>query len=153
VTQDPAAAQAFALRALELNSNLGAAHAILGLIKFANHWDFAGAESEFQRALELAPNSVTAHSWYGQFLAQIGRSDEGIRELKIAESLDPLALDVQADMGLALYLARRYDEAEQVLQAIVRQDPNIGAGAPPTRTPLRGSRTNSGVPRRDRPGA
>ena len=125
VTNDPAAAQALALRALELNSNLGAAHTILGLMKFANHWDFIGAESEFQRALELAPNSVTAHSWYGLFLAQIGRSDGGIRELKIAESLDPLALDVQANMGLALYLARRYDQAEQVLQGIVRQDPNM----------------------------
>lgn len=62
---------------------------------------------------------------HGVFLAEIGRSNEGIRELKIAESLDPLALDVQADIGLVLYLARRYDEAEQVLQCVLRQDPNM----------------------------
>jgi tetratricopeptide (TPR) repeat protein len=55
----------------------------------------------------------------------MGRSDEAIRELRIAESLDPLALDVQSNMGLALYLARRYAEAEQVLQSILRQDPNM----------------------------
>jgi tetratricopeptide (TPR) repeat protein len=121
---DPAAARALALRALELNGELGAAHTIIGLVKIAD-WDFASAESEFKRAIELEPNSVKAHSWYGVFLAEIGRSNDGIRELKIAESLDPLALDVQADMGLVLYLARRYDEAEQVLQRVVRQDPSM----------------------------
>jgi tetratricopeptide (TPR) repeat protein len=47
--------------------------------------------------------------------------------LKIAESLDPLALDVQADIGLAFYLGRRYNEAEQVLQHILLQDPNMAA--------------------------
>lgn len=113
------------MRALELNTNLGAAHSILGLVKVGNDWDFTGAESEFKHAVELEPNSVTAHSWYGVFLAEIGRSNEGIRELKIAESLDPLALDVQADIGLALYLGRRYNEAEQVLQHVLGQDPNM----------------------------
>ena len=125
ITRDPAAARALASRALELNTNLGAAHTILGLMKAGNDWDFRGAESEFKVAIELEPNSVAAHSWYGLFLAQVGKSDDGIRELKVAESLDPLALDVQADMGLALYLARRYQEAEQVLQGILRQDPNM----------------------------
>lgn len=125
IPQDPAAARALCLRALELNTNLGAAHTILGLVKFGNDWDFTGAESEFKHAVELEPNSVTAHTWYGVFLAQIGQSSEGTRELKVAESLDPLALDVQAEIGLALYLGRRYDEAEQVLQHILRQDPNM----------------------------
>jgi TolB-like protein/DNA-binding winged helix-turn-helix (wHTH) protein len=125
IPQDPAAARALCLRALELNTNLGAAHAILGLVKVGDDWDFTGAESEFKRAIELEPNSVTAYSWYGVFLAEIGRSDQAIRELKIAESLDPLALDVQADIGLALYLGRRYNEAEQVLLHILRQDPNM----------------------------
>jgi TolB-like protein/DNA-binding winged helix-turn-helix (wHTH) protein len=121
---DPAAARALALRALELNGELGAAHTILGLVKIGD-WDFPSAESEFKRAIALEPNSVKAHSWYGVFLAEIGRSNEGIRELKIAESLDPLALDVQADMGLALYLGHRYDEAEQVLKRILGQDPSM----------------------------
>jgi len=125
IPQDPAAARALCSRALELNTNLGAAHTILALVKIGNDWDFTGAEAEFKHAIELEPNSVTAHSWYGVFLAEIGRSTEGIRELKIAESLDPLALDVQADIGLVLYLARRYNEAEQVLQQILRQDPKM----------------------------
>jgi TolB-like protein/thioredoxin-like negative regulator of GroEL len=125
IPQDPAAARALCLRALELNTNLGAAHTILGLVKVGNDWDFAGAESEFKHAVELEPNSVTAHRWYGVFLVEIGRSNEGIRELKMAESLDPLALDVQADIGLALYLGRRYNEAEQVLQHILQQDPKM----------------------------
>lgn len=100
-TRDPTAARALSLRALELNGSLGAAHAILGSMKSTNDWDFIGAESEFRRAIELEPNSVTAHRWYGFFLSEIGQSEAGLRELKIAESLDPLSSEVQADIGLA----------------------------------------------------
>ncbi len=125
ITDDPAAARALASRALEMNSNLGGAHTILGLMKAANDWDFNGAESEFTRGIELEPNSVTAHSWYGVFLAESGRGEDGLRELRTAESLDPLASGVQADIGLALYLSHRYDKAEEVLQRLLRQDPNM----------------------------
>lgn len=125
ITDDPAAARALASHALELNSNLGGAHTILALMKAANDWDFSGAESEFARGIELEPNSVTAHSWYGVFLAETGRSEDGLRELRRAESLDPLAPGVQSDLGLVLYLSHRYDEAEQVLQRLLRQDPHM----------------------------
>ena len=50
------------------------------------------AEKEYKRALGLNPGSATARHWYAWHLIVMGRNDEGIAELKKAESLDPLSL-------------------------------------------------------------
>jgi hypothetical protein len=52
-------------------------------------WDWVGAEGEFKWAIDLNPKSVTAHLWYGDYLANMGRSEEGLRETKKAQELDP----------------------------------------------------------------
>ncbi len=125
IVGDPATSRMLAAKALELDSNLAEAHAIIASLKFAQDWDVPGADAEFRRAMELQPNSTPALEWRGLFLAQTGRLDEALQVLQRAESIDPLALDIQCDMGLVLYLARRYDEAERQLQRVLRQDPNM----------------------------
>jgi len=100
------------LRALEIDDTLAEAHTSLGYC-FGNYdWNWAAAEREFKRALELKPGYATAHHWYGFiYLAAMGRLDEAIAELKQALELDPLSLPIGSNIGLLLYLARRYDEA------------------------------------------
>jgi tetratricopeptide (TPR) repeat protein len=108
---DPEVARILASRALELDRTLGEPHTIIGVVMFSTDWDVAGAEREFRRALALTPNSAVSHDWYGVFLAEIGRVDEGMRELRTASLLDPSSLEIRSDLGLALYLGRRYDDA------------------------------------------
>jgi TolB-like protein/DNA-binding winged helix-turn-helix (wHTH) protein/Tfp pilus assembly protein PilF len=103
--------RAAAKRALELDETLSEAHAALGLIAMNTDWDWAAAEREFKRAIELSPNNATAHAWYGEFLAFRGRFEEGIAEIKRAQELDPLSLVINTDVGKVYTLARRYDEA------------------------------------------
>ena len=66
-----------ALRALSLDDGLAEAHAALGLILILYDYDFAGAEREFKRAIELNPNYATAHHFYGQ-AAQCSRQTRRI---------------------------------------------------------------------------
>src|SRR6266403_1404463 len=66
--------KAAAMQALDIDDTLPEAHASLGLVKEHFEWDWTGAEREFRRAIELNPNSATAHHWYGDFLANMGRS-------------------------------------------------------------------------------
>src|SRR5204862_121873 len=68
-------------------------------------WDWSGAEREFRRALDLNPGYATAHHWYGYHLMMVGRDDEGIAELKRAESLDPLSLIISAGVADVLFIA------------------------------------------------
>lgn len=112
-------AKAAATKALEIDNTLAEAHASLGMTRMSYEWDWAGAEREFQRAIELDPNYATAHHWYGICLGATGRGDEAIASLKRAQQLDPLSLIISADVGLELHFARRYDEAiDQVRRSL-----------------------------------
>jgi serine/threonine protein kinase/Tol biopolymer transport system component/Tfp pilus assembly protein PilF len=99
-------------RALEIDDTLAEAHASLGYCLANYDWNWTAAEREFKRALELKPGYAVAHHWYGfLFLASFGRLDEAITEMQHALKLDPLSLPVGSNIGLILYLARRYEEA------------------------------------------
>jgi TolB-like protein len=114
-----------AMKALQLDDNLAETHVSLGAIRFLYDWDWPQAEKEFTQAVKLNPNSSDAHLWRGVFLAQMGRSDEGISEIKVAESLDPLSLAVHVNAGWVYYLARRNEQAVQEWRKILDIDPHF----------------------------
>src|SRR6266850_210711 len=115
-------AKAAAMQALEIDDTLAEAHTSLALVKEHFEWDWTGAETEFRRAIELNPNSANTHHWYGDYLANMGRSDEGLRETKRAQELDPLSLIINTTLGWQLYLARRSDQAIEQLRKVLDID-------------------------------
>jgi TolB-like protein/DNA-binding winged helix-turn-helix (wHTH) protein len=120
-----AQAKQAAVKALELDENLAETHVSLGAIRFLYDWDWPQAEKEFAQAVRLNPNSSDAHLWRGVFLAQMGRTDEGISEIKLAESLDPLSLAVHVNAGWVYYVARRNERAVQEWRKILDIDPHF----------------------------
>ena len=115
-------------RALEIDETLGEAHATLGHIHFQYDRDWAGAEREFKRAIELNPNYANAHLWYALSLMWTGRHDEAVLEVTRAQQLDPLLLAVNANVGFILAAAHRYDEAIAECRKTVDLDPNFPLG-------------------------
>ncbi len=118
-------AKAEAIKALEFDDTLAEAHASLALVRECYDWDWTGAEQEFRRAIELDSNYATAHEWYGNYLAEMGRFDEAFQEIRRAQELDPLSLIVNRDAGQALYYARKYDQAIEQLRKTLEMDPNF----------------------------
>src|SRR5260370_21634616 len=112
-------AKAAAMQALDIDDTLAEAHTSLGLVKEHFEWDWAGAEQEFKRAIELNPNSATAHHWFGAYLANMGRSEEGLGETKKAQELDPLSLIINTSLGWQLYVARHNDQAAEQLRKVL----------------------------------
>lgn len=112
-------------KALDLDPNLAEAHTSMAYIKYQYEWDWAGAEREFKRAIELNPNYPTAHHWYGLALANMGRLDEAFAELKRAQELDPLSVTIMASTGWSLYHVKRYDEAIAEFQKALDMDENF----------------------------
>ena len=100
-----------ALKALSLDDDLAEAHSTLGFILTIYDYDFAGAEREFNRAIELNPNYATAHHWYGILISALGRHEESLAEFRRALEIDPLSLTINRAYGERLFLARRYDNA------------------------------------------
>jgi len=104
-------ARSAAERALELDPDLAEAHTSLAVILAYFEWDFARADREFRRALELDPSYPTGHHWYGIYLFDMARMDEAIVEARRAVESDPLSVIINTDLALTYYHARRYDEA------------------------------------------
>lgn len=116
--------KALAEKALELNDSLSEAHTSLAICLNMFDWDWAGAEREFQRAIELNPSYATAHQGYAWMLTAEGRNREAINQIQIAEGLDPLSLSISSDMATMLVYAHRYDEAIRQSRKTVEMDPN-----------------------------
>lgn len=104
-------AKAAALEAIRLDPACGQAHWILAAMTTWADWDWAGAEPEWRRALELNPNDATTHAYYAHFLAHLGRLDEAWVHSALALDLDPFNALVHALAGVVRYFERRYDEA------------------------------------------
>jgi len=118
-------AKASAMQALAIDNSLAEAHTSLGLVKEHFEWDWAGAEQEFRRAIELNPNSANAHHWYGDYLANMGRHEEGLRETRKAREIDPLSLIINTTIGWQLYLMHQNDQAIQQLRSALDIDPKF----------------------------
>jgi serine/threonine protein kinase/tetratricopeptide (TPR) repeat protein len=114
-----------ALNALRIDDTLAEAHAALGHIKVQYEYDWAGAEREYKRAIELNPNYANAHHFYALYLAMMGRSEEGLSEIRRAQELEPFSLSIHANVGAILCQARRYDEAISQLKRVLEMNPNF----------------------------
>ena len=114
-----------AMKALAMDDTIAEAHASLAGVKELYEWDFAGAERDFKRAIELNPNYTTAHIWYSQFLSCLGRHAEAIAEAKRAQEVDPLSLPASVALGSMYIEARQPDEAIAQLQRTIGMDKNF----------------------------
>jgi len=123
----PKAKQA-ALKALEIDNNLGEAHTALAYIEYFFEWDWAAAEKEFRRALEINPNYPLAHLGYAHLLSNLGRGEEALAEIDQAIKLDPLSPFVGTIKGQILFHARRYSEAIEEVNKALEIEPNFWIG-------------------------
>jgi TolB-like protein len=117
--------KAAALRALELDSTLAQAHVGLGLYKLFCEWDWAGAEVELKRAIELNPNDPIALIHHASYLLIIERPEEGIAEIQRALELDPFNAFFQGVYAVDLAVAGRYDEAIVQFHKALRESPDL----------------------------
>jgi TolB-like protein len=115
-TQTMPQARTAILKALAIDDGLAEAHASLGLILALFDFEWLAAERQYQRAIELSPNSPVPHQWYGELLVNTGRLEAGLAEGRRAVDLDPLSQVANLALGIQLNSARRYDEAIAQLQ-------------------------------------
>ncbi len=118
-------ARVAATKALEINDKLAEAYTARAYIREYFDWDFANAERDFKRSIELNPNYPTARQWYGEYLTLMGRHGEAIAELKRAQELDPLSLIINREVGVAFSFAGQYDQAIEQLRKTLDMDPGF----------------------------
>jgi TolB-like protein/Tfp pilus assembly protein PilF/predicted Ser/Thr protein kinase len=114
---------AAAEKALAIDDTLADAHAAIGSAS-QDLWNWERVEREFKRALEINPNQVIAHQWYGLYLAEIGRSQEAIPHFKRALELDPLNLTARTNLAVGYENSRQYDQALEQFKQTLEIDAN-----------------------------
>ena len=115
-------------KALEIDQTLADAHASLAHIKFQYDRDWAGAEREFKRAIDLNPNYAEAHHWYALCLMWMGRQDEALAEIQRARELDPLSLTINTNVAWVLAIGQHYEQAIEQCGKTLEMDPNFALG-------------------------
>jgi len=103
--------RAAAERALSLDPDLAEAHVWRGVVASLYEWDWAGADREFARAIELNPSLADAYQFYAISLMNQGRLDEALREFHRGKQLDPLADYLGGIISWCLYFKGQYGEA------------------------------------------
>jgi serine/threonine-protein kinase len=112
-------------KALDLEARVPEACTSRAYAKFIYEWDFAGAETEFQRAIELNPRYPTVHHWYGEYLMAMGRLKQANEALQLAHDLDPLSLTVTVGLGRSDYFLGDYEKAVERYEGVVAMDPDF----------------------------
>jgi tetratricopeptide (TPR) repeat protein len=118
-------AKAAALKAVELDSTLAQAHSSLATVNCFYEWDWAGADVEFKRAIELNPNYPDARALYSHYLMIMKHPEEAMAQIQRSLELDPLNAFFQAFYGVDLEIAGRYDEAIVQFRKALKTSPGL----------------------------
>jgi TolB-like protein/Tfp pilus assembly protein PilF len=113
-----------AQKALELDESNAEAHVVLAIESQWYEWDWARAEREFKRAIELSPDNAEVIGYYSWFLPIIGRGDEAIAEAKRGLQMDPLSTGLNGNLGSVFVFTHQWDKAIEQLRSSIDLDPN-----------------------------
>jgi eukaryotic-like serine/threonine-protein kinase len=123
-----AAAKQNAAKAVELDSASAEAYSALGFATVCHDFDWAVAEGQHRRSIEINPNYATGHHWYAFHLMMEGRFDEGLEQMLRARELDPISPSVLQAVGWCYYHARRFEESITTFQNMLEAVPEFPYG-------------------------
>ena len=118
-------AKAYAERAIAIDDQLGEPHATLGIVN-VQLWQWAEAEREYKRAIELNPNYATAYHWYSILLKNLGRNDEAAKIITRASELDPLSGAIGCYISMIYQLQNNHEASIKNSLKMIELDPNFG---------------------------
>jgi TolB-like protein/Flp pilus assembly protein TadD len=121
-----AQAASSAASAVMLDGHCAEGRTSLAHVKATQDWDWHGAEREFQMAISLDPRYATAHHWYAMScLVPLGRLDEALEEMRMAQSLDPVSSIVARDLALIHAYRRDYEAALEQCDHTIELNPHF----------------------------
>jgi Flp pilus assembly protein TadD len=116
-------AKAVAERAIDIDDQLSEGHTSLGGVNLKS-WQWADAEREFKRAIELNPNYATAYHWYCVLLRSLGRFDEAAEMINRAKDLDPLSGVIGNNVAQIYLIRKDYKTMAEICLKLIELDPN-----------------------------
>lgn len=101
-------------KALALNANIGEAFSVLGTIAAYYDWDWDAAEQAFSKSKAISPNDAEMYNFFGDFYWIVFNKKLAIEMESKAVELDPLLAVNYANLAMAYYMAKDYDNAIRI---------------------------------------
>ncbi|HWY51629.1 MAG TPA: tetratricopeptide repeat protein [Chthoniobacterales bacterium] len=120
-----AEAKAAAEKAIKLAPDQVEPHKAAGWVAINPDLDFAKAEQEFRRALQISPSDAGAKSGLSYCLMAQGHLTEAERAFYETLSLDPLSVPIWFNLGRLAISAERYQEAEEAFRKALQIQPGV----------------------------
>ena len=115
-----------AATAVLLDGHSAEARTSLAHVKSTQDWDWRSAEREFERAIAIDPRYATAHHWYAMScLVPMGRLDDALEQMALAQSLDPVSSIIARDVGVMHYFRRDFDAALEQCDHTIELNPHF----------------------------
>ena len=111
-------------KALALDDRIAEAHMVQGVLNAYFEWDWAAAERAFVRALALDPDNpytLANYAIMGMLPGQVGKF---VALSRRSEMLDPFWINAKTQVGIGLFVARRYAEAQQRFEQAAEMEPD-----------------------------
>ena len=125
VTEAAPQARGYAERAIAIDESLAEPHATLGTIN-SQSWQWAEAEKEYKRAIELNPNYATAYHWYAVTLLYLGRKDESLALIQRAREIDPMSSIITSALSWVQQARNNHQASIETSLKLIELDPNFG---------------------------
>jgi DNA-binding winged helix-turn-helix (wHTH) protein/TolB-like protein len=109
-------------KARALDDGLAYTHSILGLVAFQYDWDFARADREYQRALQLQPSWI--QQWHARYLLATNHASEAEGEYRHFMRMVPFSSWGGANFAQFLYLTGQYPAAIEQIQKVLQRQPD-----------------------------
>ena len=116
-------AKYYAEEAIKRNSELASAYVSIAWVKHIYEYDWAGAEVNYRRGIELNPNYATAHHWYGILLYGTGKEELAFKILSKAVELDPSSKIIKCELAISCYRLNKVDRGIEVIDDALEIDP------------------------------
>lgn len=112
-------------RAMALAPERSEVHAMYGKFVESRDSDWSGGAPHYRKALELNPNCYWGQRLLGLYEIHCGRFDEAIELFRRCQVIEPLAVNLNGHIGMALYYARRYEAAVEQLEFTLKMEPTF----------------------------
>ena len=119
-------AASHAASAVMLDGHSAEAHTSIAHVRATQDWDWISAEREFQHAIQLNPRYPTAHHWYAMScLVPLGRLDEALEQMLLAQSLDPVSSIIARDVALVYIYRKDFEAALEQCDQTIELNPHF----------------------------
>lgn len=117
-------AKAAAKNALEIDDSLCEPYTSLGMIELRNGWNWAEAENNFKKAIDLDAEYAPAHYGYSILLVFNGRFEEALAEGNKAKEFDPFSPNMELNLGRIFYYKRNYEQTARIYTQLAENNPD-----------------------------